>query len=84
MTVWNALAQLNFHQYVAMALDGGVLSAPLIEPQTATFVSFGNQMEISGAFSATEAKDLAAVLSSGPLPVGFTLQSLTTVSAALG
>jgi preprotein translocase subunit SecD len=83
-TEWNAMAQLNFHQYVAIILDGGVLSAPLIEPASTTFSNFGNKMVISGNFNATLAKDLAAVLSSGPLPVGFTLQSLTTVSAALG
>jgi preprotein translocase subunit SecD len=83
-TAWNAMAQENFHQFVAADLDGAVLWAPLIQPNNTTFTSFGATMEIGGAFNATSAQDLAAVLNSGPLPVGFTLQSLTTVSSALG
>jgi hypothetical protein len=73
---WDTVAQLNFHQYVAIDLDGQVLSAPLIEPQSNAFVSFRGQLGF-GSFTATEAKELAAVLGSGPLPVTLRLQSLT-------
>ncbi|HEY5026707.1 MAG TPA: hypothetical protein VII76_17150 [Acidimicrobiales bacterium] len=77
-TTWNAVALLNFHAYLAFVLDEQVISAPLIEPQNSTFSSFGTQMEISGNFTPTIAKTIAAVLASGPLPVPFTLQSQTT------
>jgi len=77
-TAWNAMALQNFHQYVAFDLDGQVLSAPLIEPNQTTFASFGGEMEISGTFTATTAKTIAAVLGNGPLPVPFTLLSQTT------
>ncbi|HVA04070.1 MAG TPA: hypothetical protein VMU64_10005 [Acidimicrobiales bacterium] len=76
-TVWDALALLNFHSYIALELDGEVLSAPLLQPNQPTFSSFDGKMEISGNFTETEAKGLAAVIGSGPLPVPFSLQSLT-------
>ncbi len=80
---WNDVAQQNFHQFVGFDLDGAVLSAPLIQPTNSTFESFDGKIEF-GTFSAAEAKGLAAVLGSGPLPVGLTLESLTTLSPALG
>jgi preprotein translocase subunit SecD len=77
---WNAVALANFHAYLAIDMDGAVLEAPLMEPNNFTFTSFGNRMEISGSFTPTEAKSIAAVLGSGALPVPFKLLSLTTVS----
>jgi preprotein translocase subunit SecD len=83
-TQWDAVARQNFHQYLAFDLNGLVLSAPLVQPLSSTFEPFGGTMQISGHFSAAEAKDLAAVVGSGSLPVGLILRSLTTVSGALG
>jgi preprotein translocase subunit SecD len=80
---WNDIAQQSFHQYVAFDLDGAVLAAPLIQPSNPTFASFDGKMEF-GTFSEADAKSLAAVLVSGPLPVALTLQSLSTVSPVLG
>lgn len=77
---WNAVALANFHAYLAVDLDGAVLGAPLIEPNSFAFTSFGKRIEISGNFTPTEAKNIAAVLGSGALPVPFKLLSLTTVS----
>jgi preprotein translocase subunit SecD len=77
-TDWNAMALPNFHAYVALDLDGQVISAPLIEPNNSSFSSFGDQMEISGTFTAATAKTIAAVLGNGPLPVPFTLLSQET------
>ena len=37
VTPWDNVAQANFHQYVAIDLDGLVESAPLIQPNNATF-----------------------------------------------
>ncbi len=77
-TDWDAVAFQNFHAYVALDLDGQVVSAPLIQPNQAAFASFEGRMEISGSFSAATAKTMAAVLGNGPLPVPFTLQSQET------
>ncbi len=77
-TDWDTMAFMNFHQYVALDLDGQVISAPLIEPAQSAFTSFGGQMELSGNFTATTAKTMAAVLGNGPLPVPFTLLSQET------
>jgi preprotein translocase subunit SecD len=76
-TEWNAIALLSFHAFIAIDLDGDVLSAPLIEPNASSFNSFGAQIQIAANFTPTEAKNIAAVLGSGPLPVRFSLQSLT-------
>lgn len=82
-TTWNTVAQLNFHAYVGIVLDGEVLSAPLIQPNESTFSSFEGMIELSVGGDTTaiaaEAKSLAAVIGSGPLPVPFSLQSLTSL-----
>ncbi|MDE3065429.1 MAG: protein translocase subunit SecD [Acidobacteriota bacterium] len=81
---WDAVAQANFHQEVAIELDGVVQSAPLILPGQATFTSFGGSGEISGSFTQASAKQLAIAMEYGALPVR--LQALTTnaVSPTLG
>lgn len=65
---WNQLAQQAFHAYVGVDLDGVAISAAIIEPTQATFVSFGDQFQLSGDFTKTSARELAALLSAGPLP----------------
>jgi preprotein translocase subunit SecD len=64
---------------VAIVLDGIVVSAPAFRDS-----SFTGDVQISGNFSETEAKDLATVLQYGALPVQ--LKELTTqsVSPSLG
>jgi len=74
---WNAIAEQSFHAYLGFDLDGQVLSAPLIQPLQTAFTSFGGQIQISANFTGTEAKGLAAVLGTGPMPVRLSLQSLT-------
>jgi preprotein translocase subunit SecD len=59
---WDALAQAQFHQQVALVVDGLVLSAPTIQPSDQTFSSFGGIAVISGRFTAKSAKSLAAGL----------------------
>jgi len=66
---WDALADEQFHAYVAMDVDGVVDSAPLTEPTQNTFSSFGGKVEISGNFTQASAQSLAAELDSGPLAV---------------
>ena len=72
---WDQVAQANFHQYVAIDLDGVVESAPLIQPNQVVFTSFAGKGEISGNFTAASAKTLAALLVSGPLVAPLHLHS---------
>jgi preprotein translocase subunit SecD len=65
---------------LAIVLDSEVVSAPTIE--TASFTR--DQIQISGSFDQSEAKDLANVLKFGALPVPFEIQQTQEVSATLG
>ncbi len=65
---------------VAIVLDSIVQSAPAF--QTSTFE--GGQVQISGGFSESEAKDLATVLQYGALPVVLKEQTTQSVSPTLG
>jgi len=84
VTPWDTVAQENFHQYVAIDLDGLVESAPLIQPQQAAFTSFGGKGEISGSFTQATAKTLALELNYGSLPVRLNPLTRETVSPTLG
>jgi preprotein translocase subunit SecD len=65
---------------LAIVLDSVVQSAPSItEPSYER-----DQIQISGSFTDSEAKDLALVLRYGSLPVELERQSVQTVSASLG
>ena len=81
---WDKLAQANFHQIVAVELDGVVQSAPLIQPSQSAFSSFNGKGEISGHLTETQAKTLALAMQFGSLPVRLVLQTSTTVSPTLG
>ncbi len=65
---------------LAIVLDSVVVSAPTI--QQASFQR--DQIQISGSFSESEAKDLALVLRYGSLPVALEVQQTREVSATLG
>ncbi|MGA2520602.1 MAG: protein translocase subunit SecD [Acidimicrobiales bacterium] len=81
---WDKVASENFHQYVAIDLDGYVESAPIIQPTQSTFTSFQGKGEISGSFTETTAKNLALELNYGALPVRLNLLTQETVSPSLG
>jgi preprotein translocase subunit SecD len=81
---WDQVAQANFHQYVAIDLDGVVESAPIIQPDQTTFSSFQGKGEISGSFNETTAKNLALQLNYGALPVRLNILTQQTVSPTLG
>lgn len=66
---YNRLSKEALHQYMAIVLDGVVISAPLVEPSQSTFSSLGNKLQIAGAFDRTNATQLGALLSFGALPV---------------
>lgn len=85
--LWNSLAlQCNTQQQdvcpsgrLAIELDGEIISAPSVnEP------NFTTNVEISGQFSESEARDLARVLKSGSLPLRMETKSVQNVSPTLG
>jgi preprotein translocase subunit SecD len=72
---WDALAEEQFHAYVALDFDGRLISVPLSEPSQSAFSSFGGKVQISGGFSKTTAESLVVDLESGPLPVALRVVS---------
>jgi|HubBroStandDraft_6_1064221.scaffolds.fasta_scaffold120727_2 preprotein translocase subunit SecD len=81
---WDNVADKNFHQALAIELDGVIQSAPLIQPTQATFTSFDGTGEISGSFTETSAKNLAIAMEFGALPVRLNPLTTQTVSPTLG
>ena len=85
--LWNALTTQCFNRdatcptaRIAIALDGIVISAPTV--QEAVFT--GGNVQISGDFSQSEARDLAKILEFGAVPVKFKVATVQTVSPTLG
>ncbi|MGD0853211.1 MAG: protein translocase subunit SecD [Acidimicrobiales bacterium] len=81
---WDAVADKNFHQALAIELDGVIQSAPLIQPDQATFTSFDGTGEISGSFTETGAKNLAIAMEFGALPVRLNPLNTVAISPTLG
>lgn len=81
---WDKVAQENFHQIVAVELDGVIQSAPVIQPSQPAFSSFNGKGEISGHMTENQAKELALAMQFGALPVRLVLQTSKTVSPTLG
>ncbi len=78
-TITSRLSQQSPPQnQFAIVLDGEVTSAPRVE----TTLSVNAQ--ISGSFDQQSAQDLGNILSYGALPLSFDIQSVDTVTAALG
>ncbi|MGI9465432.1 MAG: protein translocase subunit SecD [Aestuariivirgaceae bacterium] len=73
------LTQENVGKPFAIALDGKVVSAPVINEPI-----LGGSGQISGNFSVEEANSLAIVLRSGALPVKLSIAQETTVGPSLG
>jgi len=64
---------------IAIAVDNKIISNPVVQsPITA------GRGQITGNFTEDDAKNLAAVLNAGSLPVNLTKQSVRTVSPTLG
>ena len=84
---WNKMAATCFNRteqcptgQLAMVLDGTVISAPSVNEPEFT----GGSVQISGSFTADEARDLAKILEFGAVPVRFGVSQAQTVSATLG
>lgn len=63
----------------AIVLDGNVVSDPSVSSAI-----MGGNAQISGGFTQQSAQDLGNMLSYGALPLSFSEDSVTTVTAALG
>jgi preprotein translocase subunit SecD len=66
--------------YLAVVLDGNVISFPAIDQGAIT----GGSAQITGNFSQAQATNLATQLSYGALPLTFTKESVQSVSPQLG
>jgi preprotein translocase subunit SecD len=83
--LWDSVASKNFHQYLAIELDGVVQSAPLIQPSQPSFTSFDGTGEISGGnMTEADAKSLAIAMQFGSLPVRLHELTIQTVTPTLG
>jgi SecD/SecF fusion protein len=70
---------------VAIVLDGKVISSPQVDPSVACDVGIpGGATQITGSFTAAEAKDLAALVKGGALPVPVEIIEQRSVGPSLG
>lgn len=69
----------NVGNVMAIFLDGRLVSAPVIQTEI-----FGGEAQITGQFTAEEARDLAQNLNFGALPVPIELLETTTIGPSLG
>ncbi len=74
-----SLTKENVGKTVAVYLDGAPISAPVVREEI-----LGGRAEISGNFTAQEAKQLVGRLNSGALPVPIELIGTQSISAPLG
>lgn len=77
--LFGEITKRNVGQQVAIFLDGGIISAPVVQQEI-----LGGSAVIQGDFSLEEAKVLAQRLNAGALPVPINLLSQQTVGATLG
>lgn len=73
------ITRANVGKSVAIFLDGQPISTPVVREAIT-----GGRAQISGNFTATEAKTLVGRLNSGALPVPITHISTETIGASLG
>ena len=69
----------NIGKTISITLDGEVISAP-----TVNSVIAGGQGQITGNFTADEAKNLATLILSGALPLNLNQLEVSAISATLG
>ena len=64
-TAWDNLTHQYFHRVVAIVWRGLVFSAPINEPTNTSFISFNGRLQISGSFTAKQARAFAAAIMAG-------------------
>jgi SecD/SecF fusion protein len=77
--IWKDMTGKNVGGYVAVVLDDRVYSCPRVDNEIAT-----GSTEISGAFTAEDAQDLANILKSGKLPAPAHIVQEQVVGPTLG
>ena len=77
--LFGELTEQNVGKSLAIVLDGNVHSAPVIRERIPS-----GQAQISGGFTAEEARDLAIVLRAGALPAPVQILEERTVGPSLG
>lgn len=61
-TEWDALTHAQFHALIGVVFNGRVISAPITQPTQSSWNSFNGLAQISGSFTAQQAKAIAAAL----------------------
>ncbi|MFC5750078.1 protein translocase subunit SecD [Actinomadura rugatobispora] len=70
---------------IAFVLDGAVISSPAVTPEVPCNIGItGGTTQITGSFTATQAKDLAALIQGGSLPVPVHIIEQRVVGPTLG
>lgn len=77
--LFEEITSRNVGKQLAIFIDNNLISAPRVD----TAIS-GGKAQITGSFTAAEAKELARNLNAGALPVPITLISQNTVGPTLG
>jgi preprotein translocase subunit SecD len=77
--LFEQITSQNVKKRLAIILDNNVYSAPVIQEKIA-----GGRAQITGRFTADEAKDLAIVLKAGALPAPVKILEQRTVGPSLG
>ena len=77
--IWKDMTGKNIGNFVAVVLDDRVYSCPRVESEIS-----GGRTEISGSFTAEQAKDLANILKSGKLPAPAHIVQEQVVGPTLG
>ncbi len=77
--MFETITRDNIGKTVAIYLDGAMISAPVVQDAIS-----GGQAQITGSFTATEARELVRDLNYGALPVPIELISTQTIGATLG
>ena len=65
---FDSLAKNQFHAYIAIYVDGTVISDPLVVPTQSSYSAFGSKVPIYAGLTMNQALDLADDLAS-PLAV---------------
>lgn len=77
--IFDRITKNNIGKPLAVILDGQILSAPVIQQEIS-----GGQAQITGSFTADEAKKLVQNLNYGALPVPISLSTSQSIGASLG
>jgi len=77
--IFEELTEKNLEKPIAVYIDGILISAPVVREKIS-----GGKAQISGRFTAEEARELARNLNAGALPVPINLISQQTIGPTLG